>query len=297
MQRQQPFKSPGKVLGESAQCKIARRLESLILEPGGYGTAKAIAKKLINRPIFKRLLPHVATENETVKKASDAIIKAARGFLKDIMITRGRRSAVDSNAFWVAATALIPADVLANRQGRATMRLLGVNESVVHKAVELRERAERDKKWEPIVAKKRKRLDPSPLIEWWHSEGSVPDNSRKIEVKVGGGIKHPLRYQDGLTGELRQRFLKSPQYKTMNDAYRQKFVAIREKRARAELAKSLGQYTDEDLNAKMSELGEEYMQKEICRREALATEAAAHADDARLHRKLLNKIPTFKIGK
>lgn len=38
---------------------------------------------------------------------------------------------MNSNAFWVAATALIPADVLANRQGRATMRLLGVNASTV----------------------------------------------------------------------------------------------------------------------------------------------------------------------
>lgn len=99
----------GKVLGESALCKATKQIEEMIRARGGYGTAKAIANKLIARPLFKRLMPAGAAAKNIDGKARDAIINAARGFLKDMMSTRGRRTTVNSNAFWVAVTALIPA--------------------------------------------------------------------------------------------------------------------------------------------------------------------------------------------
>jgi hypothetical protein len=167
----------GKVLGESALCKIAKMLEDKIIAQGGYGTAKAIANKLINRPLMKRILHGHAAEEVADKRAREATINAARAFLTDILSTRGRRTTVNSNAFWVVATALIPTDVLLNRQGRATMRLLGVNASTVRRAVQLRERVERDRTWEPVVAAKKKCIDPQPLIDWWHREG-VPLSHR-----------------------------------------------------------------------------------------------------------------------
>ena len=42
----------GKVLGESALCKIAQQIEALVLQRGDFRTAKDVAQKLIRRPIF-----------------------------------------------------------------------------------------------------------------------------------------------------------------------------------------------------------------------------------------------------
>jgi hypothetical protein len=195
--------SNGKVLHDRTITDFTKQIEDIILERGGFGTAKALARKLVNRPVFKRLVPFAVAEEDIDKKARDSIIAAARGFLTDIMVTRGRRTAVNSNAFWVAATALIPPIILANRQGRATMRLLGVNAKTVRKAVELRRQTERERRWVPIVAGKHKRI-ASALIDWWHGPGSTIDTSRKIEVRIGHGEKHPLRYADATNHELRQ---------------------------------------------------------------------------------------------
>jgi hypothetical protein len=96
------------------------------------------------------------------------------------------------------------------------MRLLGVNASTVRKAIELRVRTEREKRWVPIVAGRHQRIDPQPLIDW-SGPGSTIDKSRKIEVKVeGAGTKHPLRYAEASNRELRQRFLESEEYKQLN---------------------------------------------------------------------------------
>jgi hypothetical protein len=86
--------SEGKVLGESALCKITKQIEDMILARGGYGTAKAIATNNHHRPLFKRLLDDELREDSIDAKARNAIINAARGFLKDIMSTRGRRKAL-----------------------------------------------------------------------------------------------------------------------------------------------------------------------------------------------------------
>ena len=50
------------------------------------------------------------------------------------MESKGRRTDVESTAFWAAAAALIPANVFENRKGRAIMRLLDVEYRVVKKA-------------------------------------------------------------------------------------------------------------------------------------------------------------------
>jgi hypothetical protein len=70
--------------------------------------------------------------------ARDDIINASRRFLKEIMATKGRRTDNKSTAFWAAAVALIPSDVLQNRKGRAIMRLLDIDYRVVKKASEMR---------------------------------------------------------------------------------------------------------------------------------------------------------------
>ena len=48
-------------------------------------------------------------------------------------MSKGRRSDVDANAFWAAAVALLPADLLKDRKGRAAMRLLDINYRVIKK--------------------------------------------------------------------------------------------------------------------------------------------------------------------
>ena len=52
-------------------------------------------------------------------------------------MSKGRRSDVDTNAFWAAAVALLPADLLKDRKGRAAMRLLGINYRVIKKVKEV----------------------------------------------------------------------------------------------------------------------------------------------------------------
>ena len=87
--------------------------------------------------------------------ARDEVIGAARRFLKEIMATRGRRTDVESTAFWAAAVALIPSDVLQNRKGRAIMRLLDIDYRVVKKATEMRAGLEDgSKKWRHVTTAK-----------------------------------------------------------------------------------------------------------------------------------------------
>ena len=59
-------------------------------------------------------------------------------FLTEVLASKERRTDVESNAFWAAAVALIPADVLVNRKGRAVMRLLDIDYRVIKKASEMR---------------------------------------------------------------------------------------------------------------------------------------------------------------
>jgi hypothetical protein len=73
-----------------------------------------------------------------VADTKDEIVRAAKKFFTDLMSSKGRRTAIDTNAFWAAAAALLPASSLKNRKGKEAMLLLGVNYRVVKKAGEFR---------------------------------------------------------------------------------------------------------------------------------------------------------------
>jgi predicted nucleic acid-binding protein len=56
------------------------------------------------------------------------------------MGSKGRRADVNTNAFWAAAAALLPRDLLVNRKGRAVMRVLDLNYRAIKRAGEIRAR-------------------------------------------------------------------------------------------------------------------------------------------------------------
>ena len=60
-------------------------------------------------------------------------------FLKEVLLTKGRRSDADRYAYWAAAVALIPSGVFLSRKGRAIMRLLDVEYRVVKTALDIHE--------------------------------------------------------------------------------------------------------------------------------------------------------------
>ena len=53
------------------------------------------------------------------------MVQRKKAFLKELMCTRGRRSEVNTNAFWAAAT--MPTHVFENRKVRAVMRALNLS--------------------------------------------------------------------------------------------------------------------------------------------------------------------------
>ena len=50
------------------------------------------------------------------------------------LVSGGRRSNTDRNAFWVSAAAMLPQDIFKSRGGRAAMRILGVQYRVIKAA-------------------------------------------------------------------------------------------------------------------------------------------------------------------
>ncbi len=123
----------------------------------------------------------------TDDEARDDIIKAARMFLKEVLASKGRRTDVESNAFWAAAVALIPADVLVNRKGRAVMRLLDIDYRVIKKASEMRGVLDDgSRRWATVKTSTHCDVSEwSLLINWLHSdEASHEDNTHKAPVRI-----------------------------------------------------------------------------------------------------------------
>lgn len=120
-------------------------------------------------------------------EARNDIVAAAKAFLKEIMLTSGRRTDLEANAFWAAAVALIPADVVLNRKGRAVHRLLGVGPRVIAKATQMRkELVDRSTKWIQVTTASHSDVSAWHLLqEWLHSdEASHEDNTHKELVRV-----------------------------------------------------------------------------------------------------------------
>ena len=91
---------------------------------------KAVLDKILRRPLLKLVLP-AGIKDQDEADAKDEIVRSAKKFFTDLMSTKGRRTTIDSNAFWAAAAALLPASLLKNRKSKEAMRLLGVNYRVV----------------------------------------------------------------------------------------------------------------------------------------------------------------------
>lgn len=105
----------------------------------------AVLEKLLQRSLIKEILPQDFAAKVDV--TSTSIMNNAREFFESIMVTKGRRSNVDANAFWAVATALLPSSLLDNRKGREAARLLCVSYRVIKKAGELRRELSKGSGW------------------------------------------------------------------------------------------------------------------------------------------------------
>ena len=184
--------------------------------------------------------------------AKDSIVAAAANFFKEVLPSKGskggRRNGVDTNAFWAAAAALLPADVLQNRQGRACARLLGVNYAFVKKASDIRSGLEQDTAcgWKEITNKQRlDKLPNGPCVEWWHTDtASAPDNDNKRQISVECGVDadgemcyvlHEQRYEEETDEVNFKAFKASAAWTEMQAADRATQVEFREAKAKREL--------------------------------------------------------------
>ena len=158
------------------------------------------------------------------------------------METRGRRTDVASTAFWAAAVALIPSDVLLNRKGRAIMRLLDIDYRVVKKAAEMRAGLEDgSNKWRNIAtAKHCDAACRQHIVEWLHSdEASCEDNDHKDMVRIDIGVMqgihqyrfHRARLLLDSKNALLDKFRASAAYALMCADFKEKKIAVRRRHA------------------------------------------------------------------
>ena len=103
---------------------------------------------------------------------------------------KGRRTDVNTNAFWSAAAALLPRDLLVNRKGRAEMRGLGLNYRAIKRAGEIRARMEDEHGGCQLLTTSEHcdRVDWNQVQRWFHSDGASTEGSgNKRMARVVGG--------------------------------------------------------------------------------------------------------------
>lgn len=131
--------------------------------------------------------PQTRAERADAETATE-LLAAAKRFFGEIMGTDGgRRSESDMNAFWAAIAALMPANLLENRGGRAAARILGVHHRVIEKGVEVRrDLEEHGKGWVYLKYNAHAdRVDLQIIADWWHSElASIEDNQNKHPIRI-----------------------------------------------------------------------------------------------------------------
>mmetsp|Transcript_46105 Transcript_46105/g.107709 ORF Transcript_46105/g.107709 Transcript_46105/m.107709 type:complete len:124 (-) Transcript_46105:248-619(-) len=113
---------------------------------------------------------------ENDEKTAAALLIAAKSFFGEIMSTKGRRSDSDTNAFWAAIAALMPAGLIDGRGGASASRILGVHHRVITKGVEVRAGLEEHGKGWVLLhySAHQDCVDLRLIGEWWHSdEGST----------------------------------------------------------------------------------------------------------------------------
>lgn len=280
----------GKTVQASMLDKLAKSLEDQVFRVGGMKTMKAVVKKLLSRTLMRFLVPE-GTQDPKEEEVKNEIINAAKDFFNILLNSKGRRSNVDTNAFWAAAVALLPTSLFKDNKGRTAMRLLHINYRTVQKANEIRGRMEEEKGgWRLITtAPHSDRVHWGPLIDWCHSdEASVEDNDNKQVVKVyqckqkdDAEIvvyeEHPRRYLRETVENLRPAFLKSAEFGKMSAAFddaekkkRRKWAEARlrrELRARADMDVGEGnEPTVDEVDAEVHRMTLEYQKKEGRRR-------------------------------
>jgi hypothetical protein len=189
---------------EAPKAGIARirayELRDLLFTFGGFGLTRAALERFLNMREVKLLLDESlqkSREELADAKTATAMLQAAKRFLNEMLDaksgkTGGRRSDVERNAFWASVVSMMPRDLLENRQGRAMMRILGIQYRTVKRANTMRKELEdASKGWVMLKTAKhydRAELHRSIIDKWWHGdEPSCPDNQNKEQVRVYSG--------------------------------------------------------------------------------------------------------------
>ena len=82
----------GKVLGDSALNKIAKSLETSLLDSAvGLGTLQEVVQRFIHRPMVRLLQPELALTSRRDDEAKEAMFEATNLFFGSIMATHGGR--------------------------------------------------------------------------------------------------------------------------------------------------------------------------------------------------------------
>ena len=298
--------------------KAAQALESVLFQFGGLSTVTRVLEKLMSRAPIAALLPdHLKA---TTVKIQAAMAEAVRDFLRVLTPHRGRRTDVNVNAFWSVVAAVLPQDLLKDRQGRSFMRMLHVNYRVVNKGLAHGRTSEAQGGWQLVVTSPhRDRIDWSPLKRWWHTEGSTEDNDHKDRVRVflgkdGNDVDddgtvpydtHMRRYPNDSRRRLRQQFLSSADYGAMKGLHLQQAMASRRRKAVA-LVKAEASRAGEDaplnvdngaVEAEVDRLTVEYKEKiatsrvwrALGKKGSIATPTRAQIEDE------LSRVPNYPV--
>lgn len=120
--------------------------------------------------------------------------QAAKRYFNEMLKTTGRRSDAERNAFWAGVVALMPSDLIDNRQGRAMMRILDLPYRTIKRGNEIRNDLEDSGKGWKLMTTKRHSDNAEKHIQIlqdaWHDELSAPDNANKEQVRVYRGHEH-----------------------------------------------------------------------------------------------------------
>lgn len=176
--------------------QIAERLEEELFLPGrGFAAIKAVVEKLKARSLFR-----LVSQPETTSHMNDTktqMLTAVKYFLKDIMASKGRRSTMNNNVYYGVLAAVLPDTLVQDRKQREVARMLGVKQSVVRKAIDMRSQLVQGEGWVDIKnAEHTDKVDWDLVRDWLHSDdGSTIDNDHKQYV--------PVKTVDKETGEVK----------------------------------------------------------------------------------------------
>ena len=205
---------PGGPVPTNATAKgRANELRATLFTFGGFNLTKAALDRFLGLKEVARLLDdNLLKKRQELAdaKTATAMLHAAKRFLNEMLDassgkTGGRRTDVERNAFWTSVVSLMPADLLENRQGRAMMRILGLQHRTIKRANAMRKELEDASKGWVLMETHSHRDNVEPhfaiMDDWFHGdhhEASSPDNSHKEQIRVYRG--HGMDPQTGRRG-------------------------------------------------------------------------------------------------